>query len=171
MDNLYEYGSYYTIKKGDTLYRIAKDNNIELEMLMKANKGIDPYNLMIGQVIFVPMYDKKCPYGKIYKVKKGDNYVVIMEKYDLSLQDLERANPGFSLEDIYEGQEICIPSDRTGLVCKRVYTVEEGDNLVNIAEKFVVSVADLLRYNSITAPSQFKIPGIKICIPEEEAPV
>jgi hypothetical protein len=41
----------YTIKKGDTLYSLAKTFNTTLDMLFYLNPGIDPYNLQIGETI------------------------------------------------------------------------------------------------------------------------
>ncbi|KAI4283148.1 MAG: hypothetical protein L6R38_002371 [Xanthoria sp. 2 TBL-2021] len=44
----------YTIKKGDTLYEIAKAHNTTVEAIEKANPGINPKTLQIGQVIQLP---------------------------------------------------------------------------------------------------------------------
>lgn len=44
----------YTIRPGDTLYAIAKRFNTTIEAIMRANPGINPYNLLIGQVILIP---------------------------------------------------------------------------------------------------------------------
>lgn len=46
--------SQHTIKKGETLYGIAKKSNgaFSVDDLMKWNSGIDPKRLQIGQVIF-----------------------------------------------------------------------------------------------------------------------
>ncbi len=44
----------YTIVAGDTLYAIAARFSTTVEAILNANPGIDPYNLMIGQVICIP---------------------------------------------------------------------------------------------------------------------
>jgi len=44
----------YTTIYGDTLSSIAQKYRINLELLLTANSGIDPFNLLIGQVIKVP---------------------------------------------------------------------------------------------------------------------
>lgn len=41
----------YTVKKGDSLWLISKNNNIPVEDLEKANPGINPKTLQIGQKI------------------------------------------------------------------------------------------------------------------------
>lgn len=45
----------HTVKAGDTLYLIAKMHNIKLDALMRANPHIDPYNLLIGTELCIPL--------------------------------------------------------------------------------------------------------------------
>lgn len=47
-------GGIYTIKKGDTLGKIAAAYKITLSQLQAANPGIDPRRLRIGQQIVIP---------------------------------------------------------------------------------------------------------------------
>lgn len=44
----------YTIRAGDTLYRIAQTYNTTVEAILRANPGINPNFLRIGQQICVP---------------------------------------------------------------------------------------------------------------------
>lgn len=46
----------HTIKKGDTLYLIAKKNNVPLSILIKSNPNINPNNLTIGKILCIPKY-------------------------------------------------------------------------------------------------------------------
>lgn len=57
-------GNYYTIRPGDTLYGIANRYNVSLHDLFKANLGIRPYMLMIGQVICIPKVISDLPQTK-----------------------------------------------------------------------------------------------------------
>ena len=45
----------HTVKAGGTLYLIAKMHNIKLDALMRANPSIDPYNLLIGTELCIPV--------------------------------------------------------------------------------------------------------------------
>ena len=47
-------GTMYTIVAGDTLYMIAKKHRVNLDAIINANPGIDPYNLRIGMKICIP---------------------------------------------------------------------------------------------------------------------
>ena len=44
----------HTIAPGDTLYLIAKKHGIKLDTLMRANPGMDPYNLIVGSQLCIP---------------------------------------------------------------------------------------------------------------------
>ncbi len=57
-------GNYYTIIPGDTLYGIARRYNVALDDLFKVNPGINPYMLMIGQMICIPKAIEKLPQMK-----------------------------------------------------------------------------------------------------------
>lgn len=44
----------YEVKHNDTLFKIAQTRFLGLSALLSANKGIDPLNLQVGQVIHLP---------------------------------------------------------------------------------------------------------------------
>lgn len=46
----------HIVKPGDTLAGIAAMHGVTLAELMRANPGVNPYNLRIGQRINVPMH-------------------------------------------------------------------------------------------------------------------
>ena len=45
----------HVVEAGDTLYLIAKKHGVRLDDLMNENPEIDPYNLMIGTILFIPV--------------------------------------------------------------------------------------------------------------------
>lgn len=47
-------GTYHKVAKGETLWRISKDNRIDLETLVEANGLPDAGNIEVGQLIFIP---------------------------------------------------------------------------------------------------------------------
>lgn len=93
----------YTVKKGDTLYSIAKKYNISVNDLMKDN-NLNNTNLSIGQVLKIRI-DKvtvieEC-YGEdyivpdnsiIYTVVKGDSLWQIAKKFNTSVDTIKRKN-------------------------------------------------------------------------------
>jgi len=47
-------GIFWEIAPGDTLFKIARQNNIPVRSIIAANPGINPYNLRVGQFICLP---------------------------------------------------------------------------------------------------------------------
>ncbi|MGH3797573.1 MAG: LysM peptidoglycan-binding domain-containing protein [Pseudonocardiaceae bacterium] len=95
-----------------------------------------------------------------YIVQPGDTLSGIAEKFDVSLSDLEKANPQITDPDrIFPGEVVYIPGSQ------RTYIVQPGDTLSGIAEKFDVSLSDLEKANpQITDPDRI-FPGQAIHIP------
>lgn len=74
----------YTVKKGDTLYRIAKRNGWEPKHLAQANNIKPPYNIYPGQTLkFLP---------STHKVEKGDTLYAIAWLYQIEHKTLAKWN-------------------------------------------------------------------------------
>ena len=43
----------YTIRPGDTLYKIAMEYNTTVQQLIDTNLALDPYSLRVGQQIYI----------------------------------------------------------------------------------------------------------------------
>jgi LysM repeat protein len=159
-------GVYYTIKQGDTFYAIANQYNLTVEDLQKANPSVNPYNLMVGQVICIPKPPTQCPDGEIHVVNMGDTFYTIAVKYNVSYNTLVKANPDLDLDRLEVGQEVCVPPYKPSKICPddRTYVIKEGDTLTSIAENFVVSASEILKYNPDMAPGEFTA-GRLICLP------
>ena len=55
-------GILHIVKKGDTLYKIAKKYGVPLSRVMYANPYVDVYNLQIGSEICVPVMGPRPPF-------------------------------------------------------------------------------------------------------------
>ena len=105
----------------------------------------------------------------IYIVKKGDTLYSIANKYNVSLDELKRMN-NLTSNNIIIGQKIYIPSKEEILQDDyTIYTVKAGDTIFSIANKFNISVQELMTLNrlnslDITIGEQLLIPtnGIEI---------
>jgi LysM repeat protein len=96
----------YTVKKGDSLYKIAKDNNIDINTLKKDN-ALTSDVLSVGQIIRIRLKsgetldveecigeDFELPKKNYvtYTVKKGDSLYKIANKYKTSVSELLELN-------------------------------------------------------------------------------
>ncbi|HEX8563994.1 MAG TPA: LysM peptidoglycan-binding domain-containing protein [Flavobacterium sp.] len=109
---------------------------------------------------------------KYYKVRRGDSFGAISNKYGISVASIKRANgikgnvlhPGQNLklitsERIYQTEKakvktpvetVVASADTTQKAEKsQYYTVQAGDNLTAIAKKYNVSVDDLREWNNL----------------------
>lgn len=85
--NKNQYFEYYTIKKGDTLYGIAREYNINPELLAILN-GLNSNDYIYpNQEILIP----KSNYS-YYVTKEGDTLDIVANKFNQSNQDLLNDN-------------------------------------------------------------------------------
>lgn len=83
---------YYTVVKGDTLYKIAKANGITLESLILLNPQISNPNLIYaGQKIKVKESVKQST-EVTHKVVKGDKLSEIAKKYGVDIDSIVEKN-------------------------------------------------------------------------------
>lgn len=98
----------YTVKRGDTLFKIAQTYGVPVELIVEANGLTRPNDLAIGQNLLLPN-----PQQNKYIVRRGDTLYNIARSYNISLNDLIAANPQISNPNkINIGDEINIPDTR-----------------------------------------------------------
>ena len=78
--------STYTVKKGDSLWKIAKEYKITVPELIEMNQLKD-LTLQIGQVLIVPQNE-----DTTYTVQKGDTLWSIAKKFNLGVEELKEIN-------------------------------------------------------------------------------
>lgn len=145
--------STYTVQSGDTLYGISKQHNTSAQRIRKLN-NLTSDNLVPGQVLIVSDNDATNPSEcVIYTVEAGDSLYEIAKKYDTTA-DLIKEYNGLESNDLSIGQELRIPcyiedNDNSDLPEYVNYTVEAGDNLYDIAERFGTTVDKIKKDNDL----------------------
>ena len=85
--NKEKYFEYYTIKKGDSLYKIARENNVNPELLALLN-GLDPDDYIYpNQEIMLP----KNNYS-YYVTAEGDTIDLILKKFNVDKNTFMKQN-------------------------------------------------------------------------------
>lgn len=144
---------YYIVKKGDTLYSIARDNNLSVSELKQLN-NLTSNTLSIGQRLKIKSDATISPIeptqpsdtSNIYTVKSGDSLYSIARKYNVTVNDLMKYN-NLTSNLLSIGQQIRIPTSGTS----NTYTVKSGDSLYSIAKKYNTTVDRLKSKNNLTS--------------------
>lgn len=142
----------YVVKKGDSLWSIANQFGITVDALKQAN-NLSSNQLQIGQELMIPGSETTTPPSETisYTVQKGDSLWTISRKYNVSVDDIIRAN-NLSSSALQIGQVLIIPTGQTSTPPSyRTYTVQRGDSLWAIANRFGVTVSEIQRLNSLSS--------------------
>ena len=96
----------YTVKKGDTLWRIAQKHHLTLAQIRKLNKMSKKDRIHTGMILAVGTAVKAPP--KTYKVKKGDTLWLIAKKHNMSTKTLRRLNHMKRKDRIHTGMVLAL---------------------------------------------------------------
>ena len=164
----------YIVKRGDTLYSIARANNISVDTLIKDN-SITNNTISIGQILkirtpssettieecigpdYTPPNTNTTPVLTTYTVKSGDNLYAIAKKYNTTASAIMLLN-NLPNTNLSIGQKLKIPAASTVTPIKpstpssgTTYIVKSGDNLYSIARRFNTTVDAIKRRNNLTS--------------------
>lgn len=113
----------HLVKSGETLYRLSVNYGVTVDEILKYNPGLDTGGLKSGNIVLIPTIDASVPEAlsadKIrttHKVKKKETLWSIAQKYEITVDELQRANPvmatpGYNLQ---KGDKINIPFPAAG---------------------------------------------------------
>ncbi len=108
-----------------------------------------------------------------YLVNSGDTWYGIAEKHEVSIDALKAANPAAARKNhLFQGSYINVPvkadsaaaksaaAAAPAVVASATYVVKRGDTLARIAKKHKLTVAELMKLNSLTEKDARRIqPG------------
>lgn len=137
----------YTVKKGDSLWKIANKYNTTVEKLKSAN-NLKTNTLSVGQKLVIPSISVSPEVSDTYIVQKGDSLWSIANKFNMTVSELKNLN-NLTNNLLSIGQVLKIKdSSNNG---KTIYTVQKGDSLWVIANKYGITTEELKSYNNLTS--------------------
>ena len=158
----------YTVQRNDNLTEIAARFGTTVAELVRLNNIADPNLIYPGQVLIIRESGGSTPPSgaTTYTVQRGDNLTEIAARFGTTVAELVRLNNIADPNLIYPGQVLVIresggstpPSGTT------TYTVQRGDTLSEIAERFGTTVSALVMANNIADRDRI-YPGQVLVIP------
>ena len=165
----------YTVKPGDTLYKIGQEHNLSVAQLKDLNQLTGDL-IHPGQVLRVSQSGRKPaqtvkaskktnqstsrPSGLAvtYTVRPGDTLSAIARRYNLSVNQLVAWNKLDNPNHLSVGQTLVLnlrtdakTSAKPQKASWSTYTVKAGDTLYHIARQHGTSVANLKALNGLTS--------------------
>jgi len=174
----------YTVKSGDSLWKIAAENGTTVQQLMELNQ-LKSDRLNIGDQLILkagnqPVYTTAASVSAstgIYTVQSGDCLSVIAQRYGTTADKLIQLNqlnstflqvgqtlkvPGSNITDSNSGGAVSqAPAAAVAEVANdTVYIVQSGDCLGAIAQRYSMSTSQLMSINQLN--SDLIYPGQKL---------
>lgn len=154
----------YIVKKGDTLYSIALENNITVSELKQLNNLINN-TIYVGQQLYLKKQsEEEIPNdNNVYIVQKGDTLYSISRKLNIPIDTLKSLN-NLNSNEIYIGQQLILEELEIPVEYD-LYTVKKGDSLWSISQMYNIKVNDLIKLNNLNdltlqINQQLKVPKI-----------
>ena len=163
-------GFVYTVVQGDTLFILSARFGTPLNQIIAANPQItNPDVIVPGQRVCIPLPPppETCS-GFFYTIRSGDTLGQISQRFGVRLVDIAIANPQINNTDvIFADQIICIPiPPPPAIECSGfLYTVQLGETLFEIANRFDVTAQQIFAANPQIIDVNKIFTGQQICIP------
>ncbi len=152
----------YTVKKGDSLYGIARVYKTTVQEIQKLN-NLKSNTLSIGQVLKIPENylddsSSDLPSFINYVVKRGDSLYSIAKNYGITVDTIIKDN-GLINNLLSIGQNLkirtkedtvieeCFGEDNSNSTIE--YIVKKGDSLYAIAKKYNTDVNTIIKNNNL----------------------
>lgn len=137
----------YTVKKGDSLWKIANKYNTTVEKLKSAN-NLKTNTLSVGQKLVITSISVSPEVSDTYIVQKGDSLWSIANKFNMTVSELKNLN-NLTNNLLSIGQVLKIKDSSSN--GETTYTVQKGDSLWVIANKYGITTEELKSYNNLTS--------------------
>ena len=149
------------VRRGDTLYSIARENNTTVEELARVNNLREPYTIKIGQTLklkFEPAPAKPVETKKTEPAKKTETKPATQkpdEAKPAETKPVEQKPVAKSAPE--KTKDVRVPL--------KTVTVARGDTLYSLSRKYEIPVNDLAVMNNLSAPFALSA-GQKIRVPD-----
>lgn len=117
-----KYFVQHKMEAGETLYALSKKYGVTVDQIKTANSGVNINDISIGQIILIPSkYTPKSAAtttaakpaassgSKKHTVAAKETMYSLTKKYDVTAEELKKANPEIAERGLQVGMELTIP--------------------------------------------------------------
>ena len=158
------------VRRGDTLYAIARENNTTVADLARVNNLKEPYTIKIGQTLKLKTEPEPVK-ALVVEEKKPELVKQATEK-----TALQKAAPKAAEPKKVEQKSVTKQAEKTAIektkdvrVPLKTVTVARGDTLYSLSRKYEIPVNDLAVMNDLRAPFALNA-GQKLRVPDLPEP-
>ena len=157
----------YIVQPGDTLYRIAQQANVTVELLAAANNIDNPTYITVGQRLIIPLPAAPQEKSLEHIVQPGETLKAIGLRYELSPWDLASANYLLRADQLAIGEKLTVQgrTEEPPPLYGRSHTVRPGETLVGLAVQYGAAPWTLATANNLPSPF-FVQPHIHLWAPD-----
>jgi LysM repeat protein len=153
----------YRVRSGDNLSAIAKRHGMSVAQIMAWNSlrgsrlkigdkllvaGSSPANTRVAAAPAAARPARGAS-GSRYKIRRGDNLVLIAQRFGVGVADLKRWN-SLRSSRITAGDDLVVrPGSAAPAAGATRYKIRPGDSLDRIARRFDVQVSALKKWNNL----------------------
>ncbi|WP_425408380.1 peptidoglycan DD-metalloendopeptidase family protein [Hyphococcus sp.] len=144
---------YIEVRRGDTVYAIARRFSVAPDAIIKANDLKAPYALQVGQALKLPSGStvmaadaptrRVAAKDQLYSVQRGDTLYSISKRAGVSVGDIASANRLRAPYNLDIGQRLLIPQAPVGAL--RVAKADPKSEPARAAEPETKDVAEIAR--------------------------
>jgi LysM repeat protein len=141
---------YYIVQKGDSLWEIARQFNLDANKLKQLNR-LTTNDIYPGEKILISgTVGAAAAAESYYQVRRGDSLWDIARSYDVAPEDIRMWN-NLRNNTIHPGDRILIKlADKDELFFDTYYKVRRGDSLWTIARNHNITPEDIKRWNNLS---------------------
>lgn len=151
--------STYVVQLGDSLSLIAQRYGTTVSELQSLNNISNPDFIQTGQIIRVSgTPDNGSTPNSTYIVQRGDTLSNIAYRYNTTVSELQSLNDISNPDFLQIGQVIRINGEASNIPEQTSqYTVQPGESLSVIAQRFGTTVSELQSLNDISNPDYLQV--------------
>lgn len=177
-----EAGSFvHTIRQGETVYSIARTYQVSPDEILKLNPSAAA-GIRTGDILRIPQKQGGAQAERFHTIAAGETLYRLTKTYQVSAEDICKANPGLTAENFKTGMVVRIPASSVqatapvteseqpqGIAqsgCKEMHKVGRKETIYGIARQYGITEDELKEANPEMKSPGFQLKkGMFVCIP------